>query len=199
MVFVMSSNRRSNINSPDEVDTIVNNNIRLIGYMLGRRSHRGCAIDDIDYVRSDMMMGLVRAAELYDQSKGFKFSTYACRAMWMYADRGVIARHKKLRGHLVYSEYDDSWGEPALPKIAVAKEDKEPERKALKEYVASMLNNPRCCLTEREKNILTRYYLHGLTLHVLGAEIGVTKERIRQILLAACGKIKRQYEHQEAA
>ena len=47
--------------------------------------------------------------------------------------------------------------------------------------------------TDRSKRVLTEYVLQGKSLEEIGKPLGITRERVRQILQRDLGKLKEQY------
>ena len=79
-----------------------------------------------------------------------------------------------------------------------AKRDAEPARCAQKDDVRDMVDQWVCQLDEKQRAVVDRRFgLHGYrraTLEQIGAEIGVTRERVRQIQLDALKNLKAMME-----
>jgi RNA polymerase sigma factor (sigma-70 family) len=83
--------------SPDEIEKLVNDNIKLAYFFANKwRNIPGVAADDIE---AQAMAGLVKAANMYDPSKG-KFSSYAAMAI------------KNHLGHMNYHQKEQAVHEP---------------------------------------------------------------------------------------
>lgn len=79
-----------------------------------------------------------------------------------------------------------------------AKREAEPSRRAQKDAVRRMVDEWVCQLDEKQREVVDRRFgLHGYrraTLEQIGAEIGVTRERVRQIQLDALKNLKSMME-----
>ncbi|MEQ8206908.1 MAG: RNA polymerase sigma factor RpoS [Woeseia sp.] len=85
----------------------------------------------------------------------------------------------------------------ALP----ASRDDEPQRCAQRAVVATLLDDWLCRLSDKQRAVVERRFgLHGrnrLTLEQIGSEIGVTRERVRQIQLEALRNLRGMMEDQD--
>jgi RNA polymerase primary sigma factor len=136
---------------------------------------------------SDGNMSLIRAVERFDFSRGFKFSTYAT---WAIVNNFARTRpeDKRWRDRFV------TGFEEVLDSAASHRSDEhehESDHRHSQEAVQEMLGR----LTDRERRILvSRYGIGGanaLTLEQIGKELGITKERVRQIQSRAQNKLRK--------
>ena len=148
---------------------------------------------DLDFgdLLSEGNMALMRSVDKFDFSRGFKFSTYACRAILKaYSRLGL--KTQKYRKHFPV-EFD-----PALQRadhVAAVRATRETEDVA---EVKELFDSNRAGLSELERTVIFHRYgldrpLHAapMTLEQVGAMVGVTKERVRQIQNKALEKIRR--------
>jgi RNA polymerase primary sigma factor len=132
-----------------------------------------------------LVISLIKASERFDFARGARFSTYATWAIINnFAGRTRRERSRRIRfatgreGLLQsLADHRESGRVDAL--------DREPSR----EIVASMLD----CLTDREQTIVVRRF--GLagdkqTLAQIGRELGISKERVRQLEFRAIKKLR---------
>lgn len=166
---------------------IAETNLALVLAMAKRV--RSAELDFGDLI-SEGNMALMRSIDKFDYTRGFKFSTYACRAILKAFSRlgTKTLRHKKL----FPIEFD-----PLLERG-----DYPGEVRALRESesvqdVKAIFANNRAALSEIERTVLFhRYGLDRpireapLTLEQVGSIVGVTKERVRQIQNKALEKIR---------
>jgi RNA polymerase primary sigma factor len=142
--------------------------------------------DDPD-VFQEGCIGLLKAARAYKPELGFKFSTFAERPI-RWAIGHYLHREKKLRlvpekraGRAFGPAAEDPT--TALPARAEAEPAYEtPELAGL----AALLGR----LTDRERRVLELRYADEATLDAVGGELGVTKERVRQIQNQALAKCR---------
>jgi len=136
---------------------------------------------------SDGNMSLIRAVEKFDYSRGNKFSTYASWAIMKNFARSIPEEHSRrdryVTGH-------DEMFEAAADNRADEYEQETAQRQR-QEAVSRLLGK----LDDRERRIIvSRFGIGGAdeqTLEALGRELGVTKERIRQLEVRAQNKLRK--------
>lgn len=137
---------------------------------------------------SEGNMALLRAIGKFDVSRGFKFSTYACRAILQGFNRmaGKTARHSSRFG----VQYD--------PDLETSDHDvhkHEIQRAAVIEDLREIVAKNRAELSQTEWTIVVeRFGLagrgKGKTLAKVGKMLGMSNERVRQIQKDALAKIR---------
>lgn len=163
---------------------IIRSNLRLVVSIAKR--HVGPSNNFFELV-SDGNMSLIRAVEKFDYSRGNKFSTYASWAIMKNFARTIpeenYRRDRFVTGH-----------EEMFEAAADNRSDEHEQEKAQKQQqdaVKGMLGR----LDERERRIIiSRFGIGGVdeqTLEQLGRELGITKERVRQIESRAQDKLRR--------
>jgi RNA polymerase primary sigma factor len=163
---------------------ILRANLRLVVSIAKKRV--GTANNFFELV-SDGNMSLIRAVEKFDYSRGFKFSTYASWAIMKNFARSIpeekSRRDRFVTGHEEMFE--------AAADHRTGEHEYENDHRRNQEAVQGMLGR----LNDRERQILTnRYGLGGaseMTLEQLGKEMGITKERVRQIESKAQEKLRK--------
>ncbi len=173
---------------------IVRDNVPLVLAMARRTRIPGLDITDLI---SDGNLALLRAVHKFDCARGYKFSTYACRAILKSFSR-VATRTARYRGHFP-TEYA-----PALDKSTVLEQTREAaERDCVSELKAIVGGNTAHLSDVERKVIAARFALdsggstpeqRAQTLEQVGALIGVTKERVRQIQNKALLKLREALE-----
>ena len=183
----------------DTRTTIVRLNLPLVLAMAKRTR-----LTNIDFneLVSEGNMALLRSVEKFNCSLGFKFSTYACRAILKSFSR-VAMRASRYRGHFP-TEFDPSMERSVYveTKRVIVEQDCVDE---LKEILIKNLAQ----LSEVEQTVIHERFAIGpiteegtpkpKTLEQVGSIIGVTKERVRQIQNKALKKIKGALEEQYLA
>ena len=163
---------------------IVKSNLRLVVSIAKR--HVGAA-DDFFQLVSDGNMSLIRAVEKFDYARGNKFSTYASWAIMKNFARTIPDEFKQ----------KDRF-RPTSEELFLAKEDQRSDRYLLESAQSrreKQVNRILEALDDREQKIIISrfgldYSQEPQTLKEVGAMLGVTKERIRQIEARALSKLR---------
>ena len=157
---------------------------------------------DFNEMISEGNMALLRSVEKFDCGRGFKFSTYSCRAILKSFSR-VAMRASRYRGRFP-TEFDPTMerSDYAETKRAGVKADCVDELKDI--LVANVAD-----LSTVERTVINERFAIGKpdfgddtspkTLEQVGHLIGVTKERVRQIQNKALKKIRLALEEQYLA
>ncbi len=173
-------------------EQIAETNLALVLAMAKRT--RMSEVDFADLV-SEGNMALLRAVDKFDCERGFKFSTYACRAIL----KAFSRQGMKL------SKYRQRFPTDFDPKLEKSNhlDNKRAEfvSDAAAEVKRIVVENT-ADLSDIEKTVIEhRFRLDGpadddkpMTLEQVGQIIGVTKERVRQIQNKALEKIRIQLE-----
>ena len=163
---------------------IVQSNLRLVVSIAKRHV---ASTDDFFALVSDGNMSLIRAVEKFDYSRGNKFSTYASWAIMKNFARTIPSEFKHRDRFRTTTE-----------ELFVARQDdrldpyvEETVQRTRQRELSKILNR----LDEREQKIITARFGLGrgtepLTLKQVGEEMGVTKERIRQLEARALSKLR---------
>ena len=170
---------------------IVRANVPLV-LAMGKRT-RVIGVDFSDLV-SEGNMALLRSVDKFDTGRGFKFSTYACRAILKSFSR-VAMRASRYRGHFP-PEFD-----PALERGDQLERKREEIESECVDELKSILGRNTAELNEVEQRVIrARFALDRTpldddssrpkTLQQVGLMIGVTKERVRQIQNKALVKLR---------
>ncbi len=171
---------------------IADTNLALVLAMAKRtRLHESDFADMI----SEGNMALLRAVDKFDASRGFKFSTYACRAILKAFSRNGVKQTKYRKMFPV--DYD-----PALERSNHSEQIHAEQEKDAVGYLKHILTGNRASLTDIEEQVITHRFgidkpddeQKPLTLEQVGKIIGVTKERVRQIQNKALVKMKHTLE-----
>lgn len=165
---------------------LVRTNLALV-LAMAKRTRLG----DVDFaeVVSEGNMALMRAVEKFSIDRGFKFSTYACRAILKAFSRTAMKSSKYRQRFPVEFEPDmekSDWQDNRRDQV---------EEDCLDELRAIVDRNL-ADLSSVEQTVIRRRFNweqtddSPLTLEEVGQIIGVTKERVRQIQNKALAKIR---------
>lgn len=168
-------------------EQIAESNLALV-LAMAKRSR----MSDLDFgdLVSEGNMALLRSVDKFDIERGFKFSTYACRAILKAFSRAGMKQSR-------YRQRFPTEFDPALEKSNDLEERrKEDQLERAAEAVQIMVANS-ADLTEIEQEVLHHRFgidagAQGrrLTLAQVGTLIGLTKERVRQIQNRALRKLR---------
>ncbi|MCA9243058.1 MAG: sigma-70 family RNA polymerase sigma factor [Phycisphaerales bacterium] len=177
---------------------IVEANLGLVPAMVERFKHSGVEFPEMI---SEGHLALMRAVVKFDVTRGFKFSTYACRAILTSLSRLAMlsSRHR----NLFPVEYDPDLqrgDQDDIVRVRDYDESVDDLRFLLSQNIAD--------LTPTEQRILTERFGLGTretappntpmkTLRQVADEFGVTKERIRQIQNRALEKLREVFATRE--
>lgn len=171
-------------------DEIVRANMPLVLAMAKRTR-----LTNVDYMEliSEGNMALLRSVEKFDCGRGFKFSTYACRAILKSFSR-VAMKSSRYRGRFP-TEFD-----PTLEKSSYQEEVREHLEADCVDELRGIIKENSAALNDVEVKVLRARFALGRvdgldgegpkTLEQVGMLIGVTKERVRQIQNRALGKLR---------
>jgi RNA polymerase primary sigma factor len=165
---------------------IITANMGLVLAMAKRSDFPGVEFTDLV---SEGSMALLRAAEKFDFARGFKFSTYACRAIFKGFSRTAKQNYR------YRSRFPAQWD------VAFEKDDYQETLREENHYdwvdeVRDIFRENLADLSGIEQSVVEmRFSLneaqHGpLTLKQVGDKLGLTKERIRQIQNKALAKLR---------
>ncbi len=180
-------------------ESCVSNQIVIDGFIHLARHHAnkfprvGCLTTD-DYIQ-EATMGLDRAIRKYDPNFGVKFITYA--TFWI---KQFILRAIQFNADMIHIPLDKL--KPGKVRLSKVEEPEEPRPKKFtyknldaEHYVPDnssedfedrsnnieLVNIGLKYLSERERFIIRKCYIEKYTLAEIGRELGMSRERVRQI------------------
>jgi len=165
---------------------LVRTNLALV-LAMAKRTRLG----DTDFAEivSEGNMALLRAVDKFNVERGFKFSTYACRAILKAFSRTAMksSRHK--------SRFPVEF-EPDLEKSDWSDRKRDMVEEDCVDELKQIVDRNLAELSDVEQTVIRRRFNwqqqeeNPLTLEEVGKIIGVTKERVRQIQNKALLKIR---------
>ncbi|MHC4563238.1 MAG: sigma-70 family RNA polymerase sigma factor [Planctomycetota bacterium] len=164
---------------------VVNANMALVLAMAKRT--RIPNVDFADLV-SEGNMALLRSVEKFDVSRGFKFSTYACRSILKSFNR-LATKTGRYRSHFP-TEYD-----PDLQRSDEEDVKHDRQHEDAVDSLKDVLASNRANLTEVERIVVRERFALGdsdkkRTLDEVGRMVGLTNERVRQLQNSALDKLR---------
>jgi RNA polymerase primary sigma factor len=165
---------------------IVTANIGLVLAMAKKVDFPGVEFTDLV---SEGSMALLRANDKFDCQRGFKFSTYACRAIFKGFSRTAKQNYR------YRTRFPTQW-DTVLEKDDHLEQMRQEDRESGVEEVRAIFDDNLAELSEVEQSVIEmRFSLRTnqrrpLTLKQVGDKLGLTKERIRQIQNKALAKIR---------
>ena len=137
-------------------------------------------------------MALLRSVDKFDVSRGYKFSTYACRSVLKSFSRIAVKTQRYRR--LFPVEFD-----PALQQSDYAERRHQSQREDSIDTLRSILIQNRAELTSIEKTVVQKRFpmcsgLKKRPLVEIAKSVGLSKERVRQIQKSAISKIRDVFE-----
>jgi RNA polymerase sigma factor (sigma-70 family) len=165
---------------------LVRTNLALV-LAMAKRTRLG----DVDFAEivSEGNMALIRAVDKFNVDRGFKFSTYACRAILKAFSRTALKSSRHRTRFPVEFEPEMEKSDWTDRRRDAVEEDCIDELKAI-------VDRNLADLSQVEETVIRRRFNwkqeeeNPLTLEEVGQIIGVTKERVRQIQNKALAKIR---------
>lgn len=170
---------------------IVQANLRLVVSIAKR--HVGTSGDLFGLI-SDGNVSLMRAVDKFDYARGFKFSTYSHWAIRKNFARSIPDEFKhrerfRTSSDEIFTSHQDARADHLAEEI---------DQQVREDQVLKILHS----LDDREQQIIVMRFGLGRgseprTLKEVGEELGVTKERIRQLELRALAKLRTAAEREK--
>ena len=161
---------------------LTRSNVALVPAAIHTRCHPG----DMDSAYSEGLSALLRAVDRFDVSRGWKFSTFACQCI-LNALSAANARAGTQASRLPTARLDDAACIAAKPD-GLADADLSDDVAVLRQALGANTAG----LTPNEQYVIEHRFFScpRVTLHEIGTRIGCSKERVRQIEVAALAKLR---------
>jgi RNA polymerase sigma factor (sigma-70 family) len=165
-------------------EQLINCNMRLVVSIAKRHASQS---DNLFELVSDGNVSLIRAVEKFDHARGNKFSTYASWAIMKNFARSIPEEKTRRERYVT--------GHEQVFEAAADNRSDEQEVVAAAEQASHKINRLLDYLDPREQQIIRlRAGLDsdagGMTLEKIGEQLGITKERVRQLNVRAMKKLR---------
>ena len=165
-------------------DQLISSNMRLVVAIAKRHAAQ---TDNFFELLSDGNMSLIRAVEKFDFSRGNKFSTYASWAIMKNFARSIPEEKRRRERYVT--------GHEEMFDAAPDTRTDEQEIVSAVEQTKYRVNRLLEYLEPRERQIIRMRagldnYSEGMTLEEIGQQLGITKERVRQLNVRIMNKLR---------
>lgn len=164
---------------------LANANMALVVAMAKRTR-----IDTVEFgeLVSEGNMALLRAVDKFDVGRGFKFSTYACRAILKSFNR-LATKTSTYRQHFP-TEFDPTMEQSD----EIERRHKDQRELAIEDLQRALIRNSAELTDVEQEVVAARFAVAGrrqaLTLEEVGQLVGLSKERVRQVQNEALAKLR---------
>lgn len=163
---------------------LIRSNMRLVVSIVKKCVTPHVSFDEL---LSDGIWSLIKAADKFDYSRGFRFSTYAYHAVANFAYR-KIADQRKANLRFMPATHTSVLDEASEKSVPVMDEQ-------IWNEMSNLLSKSMDLLDEREQLILEGRFALGeqdkiRTFQSLADELGISKERVRQLQKRAVAKLR---------
>jgi RNA polymerase sigma factor (sigma-70 family) len=165
-------------------DQLISSNMRLVVAIAKKHAAQ---TDNFFELLSDGNMSLIRAVEKFDFSRGNKFSTYASWAIMKNFARSIPEEKRRRERYVT--------GHEEMFEAAPDTRSDEQEMVSSVEQTKHRVNRLLEYLEPRERQIIRMRagldnYSEGMTLEEIGQQLGITKERVRQLNVRIMNKLR---------
>jgi RNA polymerase sigma factor (sigma-70 family) len=165
-------------------DQLISSNMRLVVAIAKRHASQS---DNFFELLSDGNMSLIRAVEKFDYSRGNKFSTYASWAIMKNFARSIPEEKRRKERYVT--------GHEEMFDLAPDNRSDEQEMVSTVEQKKFQVNRLLEYLDPRERQIVQmrnglENYSENMTLEEIGQQLGITKERVRQLNVRIMAKLR---------
>jgi len=181
-------------------DLLIEHNLRLVAHIVKKYTQPERDNEDLLSIGT---VGLIKAVDSFDGSKGIRLGTYAARCIENELLMYFRAGKKTAKEVYLYDPIgtDKEGNAISLLEIIVAEEEDYTERYERKEKLAVLPGFILSQLEEREREIITlRYGLDGkreLTQREIADKLSISRSYVSRIEKKALAKLRREYEKEE--
>ena len=183
------------------IDRLVVANLRFVVSIARMYQGRGLSMDDLV---SEGNVGLLKAARKFDATRGLRFVNYAAPLVRQHIEKALAAESDEQRVEGNRDGLSRSVDAPLavnsnLNLLSVLADNRvvPSDERVYKASVVETIERGIGALNEREQRVVTAYYGLGqerLTMAEIAEDMGLKRERVRQIRDKAVRKLRKTYK-----
>lgn len=177
-------------------ETLIERNLRLVAHIVKKYQN---ASEDMEDLLSIGTIGLIKAVDSFDASKGSKLATYAARCIENELLMRLRAKKKTLREVSLYEPIGTDKEGNEISLLDVVEQDQVDivEQMELAHHIQRLHSILSTTLTERELEIITKRYglITGeeVTQREIGRELGISRSYVSRLEKKALQKLRLQF------